>query len=311
MRYRCVEKYRCRYPIRMMCRLLPLGVSGDYAWRSRRPRRRSQVNEGLKRAITRIHRHSGAVYGSPKIRRILLAQGQTVGRHRVARLMRALRLRGRPYPRKKPRTRARGTEPSAKNLLNQEVQAPAPNPRWVSDITDIRTGEGWLYLAAIRDLYSRRMVGGSLGQRLTTSLAIQAFERARRRRRPPPGLLYHSDRGTQYTRHAFQSLRRQHGVRCSLSAKGNGFDNAAMESFFAWLKRERVTRPRYLTRKPARTDIFDDIERFYNRQRSHHFTGGLSPLEFESRALNSTVHFLGAIPPGRNSRKSLGWGKRN
>ena len=161
MRYRCVERYRGRYPIHMRCRLLHLGVSGDYAWRSRRPRRRSQVNEGLKRAIIRIHRHSGAVYGSPKIRQSLLAQGQTVGRHRVARLMRALRLRGRPYPRKKPRTRARGTEPRAKNLLNQEVQAPAPNQRWVSDITDIRTGEGWLYLAAIRDLYSRRMVTGS------------------------------------------------------------------------------------------------------------------------------------------------------
>ena len=144
-----------------MCRLLRLGVSGDYAWRSRRPRRRSQVNEGLKRAIIRIHRSSGAVYGSPKIRQSLLAQGQTVGRHRVARLMRALRLRGRPYPRKKPRPRAGGTEPRAKNLLNQEVQAPAPNPRWVSDITDIRTREGWLYLAAIRDLYSRRMVTGS------------------------------------------------------------------------------------------------------------------------------------------------------
>ena len=161
MRYRWVEKYRCRYSIRMRCRLLPLGVSGDYAWRNRLPSRRSQANEGLKRAITRIHRHSGAVYGSPKIRRILLAQGQTVGCHRVARLMRALRLRGRPYPRKKPPTQTRGTDPRAKNLLNQEVQAPAPNPRWVSDITDIRTREGWLYLAAIRDLYSRRMVTGS------------------------------------------------------------------------------------------------------------------------------------------------------
>ena len=286
MRYRWVERYRGRYPLRMRCRLLRLGVSGDYSWRSRLPRRRSQANEGLKRAITRIHRHSGAVYGSPKIRWTLLAQGQRVGRHRIARLMRALRLRGRPYPRKKPRPRARGTEPRAKNLLNQEVQAPAPNPRWVSDITDIRTGEGWLYLAAIRDLYSRRMVGGSLGQRLTTSLAIQAFERARRRRRPPPGLLHHSDRGSQYTSNAFQALLRQHGVQRSLSAKGNGFDNAAMESFFALLKRERVYRQRYLTRKQARTDIFDYIERFYNRQRHHHFIGGLGPLEFESRALN-------------------------
>ena len=142
MRYRCVEKYRGRYSIRMRCRLLHLGVSGDYAWRSRRPSRRSQVNERLKRAITRIHRHSGAVYGSPKIRQSLLAQGQTVGRHRVARLMRALRLRGRPYPRKKPPTQTRGTDPSAKNLLNQDFQAPAPHQRWVSDITYIRTGEG-------------------------------------------------------------------------------------------------------------------------------------------------------------------------
>ena len=269
-----------------MCRLLHLGVSGYYAWRNRLPRRRSQANEGLKRAITRIHRHSGAVYGSPKIRWTLLAQGQRVGRHRVARLMRALGLRGRPYPRKKPRTQAGGTEPRAKNLLNQDFQAPAPNQRWVSDITYIRTGEGWLYLAVIMDLYSRRIVGWSMGQRLTTSLVIQAFEMARRRRRPPPGLIYHSDRGSQYTSHAFQSLLRQHGVRCSLSAKGNCFDNAAMESFFALLKRERVTRQRYLTRKQARTDIFDYIERFYNRQRHHHFTGGLSPLEFESRALN-------------------------
>ena len=131
-----------------MCRLLRLGVSGYYAWRSRLPSRRSQANEGLKGAITRIHRHSGAVYGSPKIRWTLLAQGQRVGRHRVARLMRVLGLRGRPYPRKKPRTQAGGTEPSAKNLLNQDFQAPAPHQRWVSDITYIRTGEGWLYLAA-------------------------------------------------------------------------------------------------------------------------------------------------------------------
>ena len=200
--------------------------------------------------------------------------------------MRVLGWQGRPYPRKKPRTRARGTEPNAKNILNQDFQALAPNQRWVSDITSIRTGEGWLYLAVIMDLYSRRIVGWSMGQRLTTSLAIQAFEMARRRRRPPPGLLYHSDRGTQYTSHAFQSLLRQHGVQRSLSAKGNCFDNAAMESFFALLKRERVYRQRYLTRKQARTDIFDYIERFYNRQRHHHFTGGLSPLEFESMALN-------------------------
>ena len=187
MRYRWVEKYRCRYSIRMRCRLLRLGVSGYYAWRSRLPRRRSQANEGLKGAITRIHRHSGAVYGSPKIRWTLLAQGQRVGRHRIARLMRVLGLRGRPYPRKKPRTQAGGTDPSAKNLLNQDFQAPAPHQRWVSDITYIRTGEGWLYLAAIMGLYSRRIIGGSLGQRLTTSLAIQAFEMARRRRRPRPG----------------------------------------------------------------------------------------------------------------------------
>ena len=163
MRYRCVEEYRCRYPIRMMCRLLHLGVSGYYAWRSRLPSRRSQANEGLKGAITRIHRHSGAVYGSPKIRQSLLAQGQRIGRHRIARLMRVLGLRGRPYPRKKPRPRARGTEPSAKNLLNQDFQASAPHQRWVSDITYIRTGEGWLYLAAIMDLYSRRIVGWSTG----------------------------------------------------------------------------------------------------------------------------------------------------
>ena len=126
MRCRRVERYRCRYPIRMMCRCLRLGVSGYYAWRSRLPSHRSQANEGLKGAITRIHRHSGAVYGSPKIRRVLLAQGQRVGSYRIARLMRVLGLRGRPYPRKKPRTRARGTEPNAKNLLNQDFQAPAP-----------------------------------------------------------------------------------------------------------------------------------------------------------------------------------------
>jgi len=274
----------------MMCRLFQVKPSGFYAWRCRGLSARALEDERLKRRISAIHAESDGVYGSPKVRDELLDAGVPVGKHRVARLMRELGLEGCPKKRYKVTTDSDHGFAIAPNRLEQDFTATAPNQRWVADITYIRTGEGWLYLAVVLDLFSRAIVGWSMSHRITRDLVLKALLMALHNRRPSEELLHHSDRGSQYASGDFQSLLDEHGIVCSMSGTGNAYDNAAMESFFALLKRERVNRRRYETRQAARTDVFDYIERFYNRKRRHGSAGRMSPLDYEQSALNQPVH---------------------
>lgn len=290
MKYACIESQRQQFAVRMMCRLLQVKPSSFYAWRRRGPSQHAKEDKRLKQRICAVHAESDGVYGSPKVRDELLDSGERVGRHRVARLMRELGLKGCPKKRYKVTTDSDHGFAIAPNHLDREFTATAPNQRWVADITYIRTGEGWLYLAVILDLFSRAIVGWSMSHRITRDLVLKALLMALWRRHPNGELMHHSDRGSQYASGDFQNLLEEHGIECSMSGTGNCYDNAAMESFFALLKRERVYRRHYRTRAEARTDVFDYIERFYNRKRRHGSAGGMSPLDYEESALNQPVH---------------------
>ena len=292
MRYICIDRRRTRYPVRMMCRLLKVSSSGYYAWRVRPESQRAQTDRELTRVIRRLHADSQGVYGSPKMRDELKDEGYHCGRHKVARLMRLAGLRGCPKRRFKITTECDPSHPVAKNLLRQDFAAEAPNQRWASDITYISTHQGWLYLAVVMDLYSRRIVGWSMSRWLNRHLVIDALSMAIGSRRPERVLIHHSDRGSQYTSDDFRDELEKHGIECSMSARGNCYDNAVVESFFGLLKRERVNRVRYRTRDEARADVFDYIECFYNRKRRHGYLGNISPATFEKRTsgLNEMVH---------------------
>lgn len=290
MKYGCIESQRCQFPVRMMCRLLHVKISGFYAWRRGGANRHAQEDERLKRRICAVHAESDGVYGSPKVRDELLDTGERVGKHRVARLMRELGLKGCPKKRYKVKTDSDHGFKVAPDHLERDFTATAPNQRWVADITYICTGEGWLYLAVVLDLYSRAVVGWSMSHRITRDLVFKALLMALWRRRPNGEFLHHSDRGSQYASGDFQDLLDEHGVVCSMGSTGDCYDNATMESFFGLLKRERVYRRRYQTRQEARTDVFDYIERFYNRQWRHGSAGRMSPLDYEELTLKQPVH---------------------
>ena len=226
--------------------------------------------------IRRVHKASYGVYGSPRVHAELSAEGIHVGRHKVARLMRMERLRGCPKRRFRVTTQRDPTHPVAKNLLKQNFVTDAPNQRWVADITYISTRQGWLYLAVVMDLYSRRIVGWSMSQWMSRGIVIRALKMAIDARQPDDKLIHHSDRGAQYTSDDFRDVLARHGIECSMSSTGNCYDNAVVESFFGILKRERVNRVRYRTRDEARADVFNYIEVFYNRKRRHGFLGNIS-----------------------------------
>jgi putative transposase len=275
-----------------MCQLLSVSRSGYYAWRSRPASQRLRDDQQLLEAIKRIHAASGGVYGAPKITAELNAEGYRCGRHRVARLMRQAALRGCPKRQFKVTTQRDPAHPVADNLLQQDFSASRANQYWAADITYISTQEGWLYLAVIMDLYSRRIVGWSMDRWNSRHLAINALNMAIGQRQPDGVLLHHSDRGAQYTSDDFRKELLRHGIQCSMSARGNCYDNAVVESFFGLLKRERVNRTRYLTRDEAKQDIFDYIECFYNRKRRHGHLGNISPVAYEQRGSGhlQTVH---------------------
>jgi putative transposase len=227
---------------------------------------------------------SDRTYGSPRVWRDLREWGETCSENRVARLMHAAELQARPRRRRPPQDpNARLEHHIAPNVLNRQFAASAPNQSWVADFTYVWTGEGWLYLAVVLDLYSRRVVGWSMNARMTAQLVMDALLMAVWRRGQPKALLHHSDQGSQYTSEDFQRLLSENGITCSMSRRGDCWDNAAMESFFATLKTERVRRRIYLSRDDARADIFDYIERFYNPRRRHSTLGQLSPAQFEQR----------------------------
>jgi len=285
VRYACIQRQRRHLSIRRMCQLLSVSRSGYYDWLGRPESRRSRRNRELTMLIRQIHLESNGVYGARKIQRELMELGEDVGRHRVARLMRADGLKGCPKRRfRRPPNDAAGY-PVAKNLLKQDFKADGRNRRWASDITQLWTKQGWLYLAVVMDLYSRRIIGWSMDSRISRHLPVSALTMALGYRQPQGILMHHSDRGAQYTSDDFRDVLKKHGIECSMSARGNCYDNAPLESFFSLLKRERVRRRTYKTREEAKADIFDYIERFYNRKRSHGYLGYLSPVDYENRTL--------------------------
>ncbi len=287
MRYACIERRRDRYPVRVMCRLLGVSASGYYAWRKRPDSPRMQRDRELLTRIRRIHAASRGVYGSPRVHAELVGEGVCVGRHKVAQLMRLARLRGCPKRRFRATTQRDPAHPVAKNLLKQDFKAQAPNQRWAADITYISTRQGWLYLAVVMDLYSRRVVGWSMSRWMSRRLVVDALRMAVEARQPEGPLIHHSDRGAQYTSDDFREELARHGIECSMSSTGNCYDNAVVESFFGLLKRERVKRVRYRTREEARADLFEYIEVFYNRKRRHGYLGNISPDDFERQSNGS------------------------
>jgi transposase InsO family protein len=292
MRYVCIDRRRNQYPVKMMCRVLKVSRSGYYAWRVRPESERSKTDRQLTQIIRRLHTDSKGVYGSPKITADLRDESYRHGRHKVARLMRLAGLRGCPKRRFRVTTQRDPSHAVAENLLDQDFTAEAPNQRWAADITFIATNQGWLYLAVVMDLYSRRIVGWSMSRWINRYLVIDALNMAIGARRPGAELIHHSDRGSQYTSDDFRDELLKHGIECSMSARGNCYDNAVVESFFGLMKREWVNRVRYRTREEARADVFEYIECFYNRKRRHGYLGNISPVEFEKRTSGQyeTVH---------------------
>jgi putative transposase len=268
-----------------MCGALGVSRGGFYEWMQRPESRRSQSNRHLVVQIRTSFEQSDRTYGSPRVWRDLHDWGHACGRHRVARLMHAEGLQGRRKRRRLPfDTGVRPEHAIAPNVLDRQFEADAPNRRWVADFTYIWTAEGWLYVAAVLDLFSRRVVGWSMDAQMTAELVTEALLMAIWRRGRPHELLHHSDQGSQYASEPFQRLLVAHGITCSMSRAGNVWDNSAMESFFSSLKVERVNRRQYRTRDEARADVFDYIERFYNPRRRHSTLQYLSPVAFEDAA---------------------------
>jgi putative transposase len=268
MKYRMIQRCRDAFPIRMMCRCLRVSPSGYYGWGTRLPSARAQENARLLARIHTLHAHQDGVVGSPRIWEDLRYAGERCGRHRVARLMRRAGLQGVPQ-RRQWRKKLSGVRPNGtRNHLDRNFTATAPNTKWVTDITYIRTAEHWLYLCVVLDLYSGLVVGWSMSPQQDRQLVVQAVLMALWQRPARTPVILHSDRGCQFTSEEYQRFLEAHQVICSMSAVGSCADNAAAESFFGVLKRERVNRRHYRTRAEARADIFDYIERCHNpRQR--------------------------------------------
>jgi transposase InsO family protein len=269
------------YGVKEMCRVLSVSRSGFYRWCQHSPSRRQQDNQQLLVQIHQIHRESNGNYGSPRINAALRQRGIKCNHKRIERLMRINGIRSKRTRKFKVTTHSKHQRAVATNLIQQDFGATQPNRLWTSDITYIRTQEGWLYLAVFLDAYSRRVVGWSMNHRLGDTLVINAFKHAWYHRHPSPGLIVHSDRGSQYCSRSFKELLDIHRYRQSMSSTGNCYDNALTESFFATLKTELICHERYRTRNEARTSIFKYIEMFYNRRRIHSALGGLSPGQYE------------------------------
>ena len=287
MRYACIHRRRRQHSIRKMCRLLRVSRSGYYDWSERAESVRSLRDRELRLLIRQIHLESGGVYGARKVHRELLRLGEDCGRRRVARLMREDGLKGCPKRRFRRPSNAAPEHPIAANLLKQDFKADQRNQRWASDITQLWTRQGWLYLAVVMDLYSRRIIGWAMDRRVGRHLPVDALTMALGYRQPEGSLLHHSDRGPQYTSDDFRDALKKHGIECSMSARGSCYDNAVVENFFSLLKRERVRGQTYKTREEAKADIFDYIERFYNRTRSHTYLGYLSPVQYENQPMRA------------------------
>jgi transposase InsO family protein len=265
------------FPVQVMCELLGVSRGGYYAWAGRAESARAADDRVLATEIRAAHEASRGRYGSPRVHAELRARGRRIGRKRVARLMRGMGLAARRRRRFRRTTDSRHAFPIAPNLLERNFTAEAPDRVWLADLTYIWTAQGWLYLAAVLDLYTRRVVGWAMADHLRHELTLAALDMAIVRQRPAPGLVHHADRGVQYAAHGYRTRLRRHGMVCSMSRKGDCWDNAPMESFFATLKGELVEEADYQTRDEARADLFQYIEGFYNRRRLHSGLGYLTP----------------------------------
>ena len=285
MRFQVIEQHRGCWPVSAMCRVFRVSVAGYYAWRARPDSQRAVGNRALLDDIRQVHTASQGRYGSPRVHAALRARGQRVGRGCVERLMRVHGVRGLvARPRWVCTTNSRHAFPVAPNLLNRQFTASRPNQVWLADLTYIPTGEGWLYLAAVMDLHTRKVVGWSMRDHLRAELATAALLMAIQRQRPAPGLIQHSDRGIQYACTDYQEVLAGAGITPSMSRRGNALDNAPMESFFHTLKTELVHHRAYATHDEARRDLFAYVEGFYNRERLHSGLGYRTPAEVERRA---------------------------
>ena len=283
MKFAFIAVEKAFFPAAVLCKVLKVSSQRFLRMEQRVPSARSDEDARLRVHIAAIHERSRGTYGSPRVHAELRASGFCVSRKRVARLMRELGLASRRKRRFKATTDSKHNLPVAENVLDRKFEADAPDIAWATDITYVWTAEGWLYLAAILDLFSRRVVGCAMSDRIDRALVLDALRMAVGRRVPNAGLVHHSDRGSQYASGDYQTALDELGVVCSMSRKGNCWDNAVAESFFATLKTELIYLRRFATRAEAREAIFEFIERFYNHERRHSTIGYLSPVEFEMK----------------------------
>ena len=301
MRFRFIEAEKALYPVRLLCRCLAVSRSGYYAWRRRPLSVRVKRDARLRVEIAASHAASRRTYGSPRILRDLREEGHRVSRKRVARLMRELGLEGRRKRRFRATTDSRHRFPVAPNVLMRDFDVEAPNIAWVTDITYLATLEGWLYLAVILDLFSRRVVGYAMSERIDRALVLEALRKALVQRPGTRDLIHHSDRGSQYASHDYRDALDQAGITCSMSRRGDCWDNAVAESFFGTLKMELLYELPLQTRSATRSAVADYIETFYNVRRRHSSLGYRSPLEFE---LKNGEHGSSApVPPVMNEKE--------
>ena len=283
MKFAFIAEHLSEFEVQACCQALEVSRSGYYAWIARPPSAQAQRRLELSEKINAAHAENRQVYGSPRICQALLSQGVAVCRNTVAKLMKQQGIRAKTKRKFVPRTTdSNHSQPIAGNLLDRQFQAERPDQKWAADITYIPTGEGWLYLAGVIDLCTRKIVGWSMADHMRSDLVADALRMAIGRRRPAEGLLHHSDRGVQYASDDYLYLLQSHGMQVSMSGKGDCWDNAMMESFWATLKSELVNHEQYATRQEARRSIFQYIELFYNRKRLHSSLGYLSPEAFEA-----------------------------
>ena len=283
MRYAWIHKHQGEYPVAVMCQVLDVSSSGYYLWRDREPSAQQQRRERIAQSAAASYFQSHRIYGYRKVWEDLRDDGVVCCEETVRRIMGELGLYSRVKRKFVVTTDSNHSEPIAGNILDRDFTATRPNEKWVADITYIATDEGWLYLAAVMDLFSRRIVGWSMSERIDAALVTSALNAAIQQRRPDAGLLHHSDRGVQYASGDYQEKLEGLEIICSMSGKGDCWDNAAMESFFGSMKTEWVYGKKYATREIAKQDLFKYIEVFYNHKRRHDSLGGVSPAAFEKR----------------------------
>jgi len=279
-----IKAEKANYPLNVLCRTMGVSRSGYYAWEGRSLSRRRRRNEELVERIRDVHRRKRGAYGSPRVYRELTAQGESASLNRVARLMRDNGIQARRRRRFRKTTDSKHDLPVAENLLARNFRTEKPDQAWVADISYVWTMEGWLYLAVILDLFSRKVVGWSMADHLRTELPLAALTMALGQRKPEPGMIHHSDRGCQYASGAYRAALSAAGIVCSMSRKGDCWDNAVAESFFGTFRAELTDHCNWMTKDAARTAIHDYIERFYNRQRRHSYLDYVSPVDFEALA---------------------------